>query len=461
MPMGDRSATVLVADDDSSVTASISLLLKQAGHRAITTSSAAETLDFLKLEDVDLVVQDMNFSRATTGEEGLALLSGIRELKPELPVILLTAWGSISLAVDGMKAGAADFLTKPWDNERLLSVIETALDLTASKPQPAADRETLDQEFDFGAIIGKAPPLLDVLNRVARVARTDASVLILGESGTGKELVAEAIHLNSHRADGPMVTVNLGAVPGSLFESEMFGHVRGAFTDAKRSRQGHVTTADRGTLFLDEIAELERPSQVKLLRVLQDHSFQPVGSDETRRSDFRVVSATNRDLPERVADGSFREDLYYRVNLITLHLPPLRERLSDIPLIASHHLRELRERYDLPEISISSGGVHWLQQQPWPGNVRQLKHQLERVVLLSDALELTADHFGAWPQDESSRPTENHWPPVGSMTLDEVQAMMIERAMKQSERNITRAAEALGLSRAALYRRLAKYKISE
>lgn len=468
--MSEPGAAVLVVDDDRSVLASISLLLKRGGHRPVTATGPEEALARLAAGGVDLVVQDMNFSRATTGREGLELLERIRELHPAVPVILITAWGSISLAVEGMKAGAADFLTKPWDNERLLSVIATSLDLAgdlaASAPgapgseRPPVDREALDEAFDFGAILGKSPALLEVLDRVARVARTDASVLLLGESGTGKELVAEAIHINSHRVAGELVRINLGAVPAALFESELFGHVKGAFTDAKTARRGHVARADRGTLFLDEIAELDRPSQVKLLRVLQDRSFRPVGSDEVEHSDFRIVAATNRDLPEAVRSGEFREDLYYRINLITLRLPPLRERRMDIPLIAAHHLRELRERHGLPEITLSRAAADWLSGQSWPGNVRQLKHVLERTVLLSDTRRLEPEHFTTWPLDET-RPAEasGEWPPVGSLTLDEAEALMIDRAMRQCDGNITRAAEALGLSRAALYRRLAKYKI--
>ena len=464
--MRESGAAVLIVDDDRSVIASISLLLKRNGHRPEAATGPEEALARLEGGGIDLVIQDMNFSRATTGKEGLELLERIRFRHPAVPVVLITAWGSISLAVDGMKAGAADFLTKPWDNERLLSVVETSLDLAVDlalgtgSERPPIDREALDEAFDFGAILGKSPALLEVLDRVARVASTDASVLLLGESGTGKELVAEAIHVNSHRAAGELVRINLGAVPAALFESELFGHVRGAFTDAKSARKGHVARADGGTLFLDEIAELDRPSQVKLLRVLQDRCFRPVGSDEVVRSDFRIVAATNRDLPEAVRSGEFREDLYYRINLITLRLPPLSERRMDIPLIAAHHLRELRERHELPEVTLSQAALDWLAAQSWPGNVRQLKHVLERTVLLSDARRLEPGHFTAWPLDETRQgEADTDWPPVGSVTLDEVEALMIDRAMRQYDRNITRAAEALGLSRAALYRRLAKHKI--
>ena len=285
----------------------------------------------------------MNFSRVTTGEEGLALLAAIRRLRPRLPVILITAWGSIALAVEGMKAGAADFVTKPWSNAQLLQAVETALSLARQgdagegKGAPAS-REELDRRFDFRGLIGAEPRFLKLLELIGRVAPTDASVLITGESGTGKELVAEAIHRNSRRREGPFVKVNLGGISSTLFESEMFGHVKGAFTDARADRKGRFETADRGTIFLDEIGEVDPAAQVKLLRVLQDRSYEVLGSSATRTVDVRVVSATNRDLAEMVAQGQFREDLLYRLNLIAVRLPALRERRGDVPLLARHFL---------------------------------------------------------------------------------------------------------------------------
>jgi len=451
------TATILVVDDDVSVTASLTLLLKQSGFRAVTAADPAAAIEALRREAIDLVVQDMNFSRSTTGEEGLALLREIRRAQPTLPVILITAWGSIGLAVEGMKAGASDFVTKPWDNERLVETLKTALSLFGRSRADEADRETLDRDFELSEILGRNAALVRVLNHVARVSRTDATVLITGESGTGKELLANSIHANSRRAEGPLVKVNMGAIAPSLFESEMFGHVRGAFTDARRDRVGYFEEADGGTIFLDEIAEVDRASQTKLLRVLQDQTFQRVGESQQRRSSFRVVAATNRNLSELVARGAFREDLYYRLNLITLEMPPLRARKDDIPLIAAHHLRQIKERYGLGEINVAPDGWRWLAAQPWPGNVRELKSCVERAALMSGSsllgrAELEAES-GAGDFPTTERLDRDVLP------LDQVEKVMIGRAMSQCTGNVTRAAELLGLSRAALYRRLAKHGI--
>ena len=454
------TATILVVDDDVSVTASLALLLKQNGFECLNAADPERALAAMAQRNVDLVIQDMNFSRSTTGEEGLSLLRDIRRARPAVPVVLITAWGSIALAVEGMKAGAADFVTKPWDNERLVQVVKTALSLFGgTRGAEHADRESLDKEFDFSEILGKDPALVRTLSRIARVAKTDATVLIFGESGTGKELLANAIHSNSARASGSFVKVNLGAIVSSLFESEMFGHVRGAFTDAKRDRTGYFEQAHGGTIFLDEVAEVDRASQVKLLRVLQDHTYQRVGSGELRKSSFRVVAATNRDLAALVASGQFREDLYYRLNLITLEVPPLRKRKGDIALIAAHHLRQIEERHTLGELSFGADVVPWLTEQPWPGNVRELKHSLERAVLISGQKVLTRADFETSASERE--PPRAAAPLDGDlMKLDEVERLMIQRAMQQSGRNITQAAELLGLSRAALYRRLAKHGLS-
>jgi DNA-binding NtrC family response regulator len=451
------TTTILVVDDDVSVTASLELLLKQSGFRSVVAAEPATALEALRKRSIDLVIQDMNFSRSTTGEEGLELLRAVRHAYPSLPVVLITAWGSIALAVEGMKAGAADFVTKPWNNDRLVQVVRTALSLFGERPAAGADRESLDKEFELSEILGRDPALVRVLNQVARVARTDAAVLIAGESGTGKELLANAIHANSTRANGPLVKVNMGAIVPSLFESEMFGHVRGAFTDAKRDRVGYFEQADRGTIFLDEVAEIDRTSQIKLLRVLQDQSFQRVGDGERRRSDFRVVAATNRDLGSLVAAGEFREDLYYRLNLIKLVMPRLSERAGDIPLIAAHHLRQVRTRYGLGEVELARDAVRWLHAQAWPGNVRELKACIERAALMSARPLLTRPDLEATVRNaESSAATRLDRDVV---PLGEVEKLMIERAMSQSLGNVTRAAELLGLSRAALYRRLAKHEI--
>ena len=452
------SVDVLIIDDDPSVTASLTLLFKKAGISSAACADPESAIAFLEQRLPRLIIQDMNFTRQTSGDEGLALIRQIKQRWPTIPVILMTAWGSIDLAVEGMKVGAADFVTKPWDNDRLLQVAQTTLDLASQPNHKSLDRESLDLAYDFSHIIGQATSLLHVLTAISRVAKTNAGVLILGESGTGKELIADAIHVNSNRADKPLIKVNLGAIPSSLFESELFGHVKGAFTDAKRDRKGRIEEANGGTLFLDEVGELDKVSQVKLLRVLQDRRFQPVGSDRTVSSDFRVIAATNRDLADQVERGEFREDLYYRLNLISLQVPPLSERKSDIPAIAAHHMRELRETHQLPEIALTQRALTWLEAQSWSGNIRQLKHTLERTVLLSAKSLLDVEDFEAFSMQTSPR-KQTDWPPVGQFTLEQVEKLMIKRALEQYDYNLTRVAQELGLSRAALYRRLEKHEI--
>ena len=452
---------ILIVDDDPSVVASLGLLLKRHGHPARGARSQEEALALLRGQDFELVLQDMNFSRGTAGEEGLALLGEIRRLRPRLPVILITAWGSITLAVEGMKAGAADFVTKPWSNAQILQSVETALSLAANPGDgrgTTVSREELDRRFDFRGLIGVDPKWTKILELIGRVAPTDASVLITGESGTGKELVAEAIHRNSRRRDGPFVKVNLGGISSTLFESEMFGHVKGAFTDARADRKGRFELADGGTIFLDEIGEIDPPSQVKLLRVLQDRSYEVLGSSHTRTVDVRVIAATNRDLGELVAKGQFREDLLYRLNLIAVHLPPLRERRGDTPLLARHFLDLCARTYRTGPASIGDRALAWLQDQPWPGNIRQLKQTIERAVLVLDGARLdVADLVALSGLEQREARGGSALPSPGSMTLDEMEQAMIVKCMRHYEGNVTRVSEALGLSRAALYRRFEKY----
>jgi DNA-binding NtrC family response regulator len=453
---------ILIVDDDPSVTASLTLLLKQHGHSSRGASSPDEAMALLAAEPFALVLQDMNFSLATTGLEGLTLLARIREFRPGTPVILITAWGSIPLAVAGMRAGAADFVTKPWSNAQLVQSVETALALAAGAADtraPSATRAELDLSHRFPAIVGEDPKLLRILEMVARVAPTDASVLITGESGTGKELIAEAVHENSQRRDGPLIKVNLGGISSTLFESEMFGHVRGAFTDAQKDRRGRFETADGGTIVLDEIGELDLAAQVKLLRVLSDRSYEVLGSSTTRHVDVRVVSSTNRDLSDMVAKGTFREDLFYRLNLIALRLPSLRERPGDIPLLAEHFLAGAARRFARKKPSLSPRALTWLMSRSWPGNVRELKQAIERAVLVLDGDRLEADHFAALADLAASGSSDAELPTPGTMTLDAIEKAMIERCLAHAAGNVTRAAEALGISRAALYRRLQKHGI--
>ncbi|WP_342120418.1 sigma-54-dependent transcriptional regulator [Pseudoduganella sp. OTU4001] len=450
---------ILIVDDDSAVQVSLQLLLKQAGYAAHCADEPQQALQALAAHTFDLVLQDMNFSLQTSGEEGLALLAALRAAQPALPVLLMTAWGSIALAVKGMQAGAANFFTKPWDNAQLLELVRTTL--AAVPPAGGAgdgaqgpSRAELDRQFDFAGIIGEHPKLLRVLATIGQVAATRAPVLILGESGCGKELVADALHRNSPRAALAPVKINMGAVTPSLFESEMFGHVKGAFTDARSDRKGHFATAHGSTLFLDEIGELQRPDQVKLLRVLQDQSFTPVGASRSEQADVRVVSATNRELAELVASGEFREDLFYRLNLITIRLPALRERRSDIPLLVRHIVGTVAASYGLPAASVTPAALEWLAAQPWPGNIRQLRQTLERTMLLAGRPQLDkADFLAASAHEEGGSARLG----VDGMTLDQVERLMIEKAMEQHQGNISRVAAALGLSRAALYRRLERH----
>ena len=464
----------LIVDDDLAVRTSLKLLLKQAGYPAQAVATPAEALAVVRETPPQLVLMDMNFSLATTGADGLALLREVKLLAPNVPVILITGWGSISLAVEGMKAGAAEFVTKPWNNEALLQTIQTVLSLRANHAEssltpeagsPAAGRRQLDKQYRFADIVGQDAQLLHVLRSVGQVAPTDASVLIEGESGTGKELIAEAIHRNSHRRDQPFVKVNLGGISSSLFESEMFGHRRGAFTDAKADRAGRFELANGGTIFLDEIGELELASQVKLLRVLQDRTYEVLGDSKPRRLDIRVIAATNRSLAEMVQQGRFREDLFYRINLITVRLPALRERPADIPLLTQHFVDQLRATYHRPALRVSTRALHWLREQPLPGNIRELKNLVERAVLVSGKEELGPEDFQANAQRLPVRPPAGHGPESGelpapgTMTLDELEARMIRQALSHYDGNISRVAKALGLSRGALYRRLEKHAI--
>jgi DNA-binding NtrC family response regulator len=454
--------TILIVDDDASITASLALLLKQHGYASVSAHEPMEALAAMRRERPRLVIQDMNFSRQTSGEEGLDLLQRIRAEEPSMPVILMTAWGSIQLAVEGMKRGASDFITKPWANATVVQSVETALKLADTHVEKKdLTRAELDESWDFSNIIGSDAKMIRILEMIGRVAPTEASVLITGESGTGKELIAEAVHRNSNRRGGPFVKVNLGGISATLFESEMFGHVRGAFTDARQDRRGRFDLADGGTIFLDEIGELDQSSQVKLLRVLQDRTFEVLGSSKPRMVDVRVVAATNRTLHEMVQRGEFREDLLYRLNLINIHLPPLRDRRGDVPRLANHFLRLANEAYRADVESISTRAMEWLRTQTWPGNIRQLRQTIDRAVLIRGGRELDVDDFFAVRDAGSGETRDVNLPDAGTITLDEMEKRMIVKCMKHYDGNVSRVAEALGVSRAALYRRFEKYGITE
>lgn len=450
---------ILLIDDDIAVRTSLVLLLKNESYNVMSAAAPSEALAILKKNKPKLIILDLNFSIGTSGEEGIALLAKIKQINEAIPVILITGWGSIELAVQGMKMGANDFINKPWNNEHLLQSVKTFLDLGDHKSK-LQTRKQLDNQYNFQHIIGEDPRMLEILETIGRVAATDASILIMGESGTGKELIAEAIHQNSLRRNRPFIKVNLGGISTSLFESEMFGHVRGAFTDARFDRMGRFEMANKGTIFLDEIGDLDPGSQVKLLRVLQDRTYEVLGSSRTKTVDVRVVCATNKNLNEMVAKAGFREDLLYRINLITIHLPALRERPKDIPLLANYFIDNLRVIYNRPNLSISSGALKWLQQLPLPGNIRQLKNLIERSVLVNTKDKLDTDDISSQLDLSPGNSGNMQLPGVGMVTLEEVEKEMIKKALEYHKNRISKAAKSLGLTRSTLYRRLDKYQIS-
>ena len=447
------SKTILICDDDPTVRSSLSLVLKRAGYGIATAETPEQAVAQIRTTIPGLILMDMNYTSSTTGEEGLELLAKVKVLAPEVPVILITAWGSIHLAVQGIRAGAFDFITKPWNNLALLESIRTAIQVQESST--AADAAP-KSPFRRDKIIGKSPLLERVLQTVSRIASTHAPVLITGESGTGKELIAEAIHENSERKDRPFIKVNLGGISLSLFESEMFGHKKGAFTDAHYDRKGRFELADGGSIFLDEIGDLDMVSQVKLLRVLQDHTFESLGDSRPKQVDTRIICATNRNLPQMVQQGEFREDLFYRINLITVQMPALRERREDIPLLVEYFARQQARQNGLEPVEISAEAMEYLSRLPYPGNVRELKNFVERTILVSQQPHLTEVDFKN-QYVEIAVKTGGHDTSVHS--LEEIEKQMILRALELYGGNLSKVATALGLSRQAVYRRLEKYAI--
>lgn len=443
---------ILIVDDDRTIRDSISFLLKRKGYEVATAASDPECVALLRERPFSLIIMDMNFSLSTSGQEGLDLLRKTRILHPDTPVILISAWGSIDLAVEGMRLGAFDFITKPWNNLLLLQRIETALALSNSN-----SGTQISDDFDTCGIIGRSPQILSLLESVKKVAPTNAPVLILGENGTGKELIATAIHRNSQRANNPFVMVNLGGISQSLFESEMFGHSKGAFTGAANSRIGRFEAADKGTIFLDEIGDLDLSCQVKLLRVLQQHTFERLGETRPVKVDFRPVCATNADLPSMVASRTFREDLFYRINLITLQVPPLRERRDDIPLLVDHFLDQYRQLSG-NSVRISRPALAELMRYNFPGNIRQLKNIVDRAAILCSDGVIEPQHidFGV----EAPNHIQSQVTSFSGATLEEIEKQTISAALAKYEGNLTRAASALGITRQALYRKLEKYNIN-
>ena len=450
---------ILVIDDDISIRTSLSFMLKHAHYDVQAVASPKEAIAIVRTTAPELILMDMNYSLTTTGDEGITLLKQVKIFQPDTPVILMTAWGSINLAVKGMQAGAQDFVTKPWNNAALMQQIETALALNAKKKVVEETVPEKKGKFDRSHIIGKSKALMDVLKTIEQVANTNASVLITGESGTGKELIAEAVHRNSPRAKKPFVKVNLGGISQSLFESEMFGHKKGAFTDASSDRVGRFEMADKGTIFLDELGELDLSCQVKLLRVLQEQTFEVLGDSRPRKVDIRVVSATNANLQEMVKKHTFREDLFYRVNLITVHLPALRERREDIPLLVRHFADKQCEANGRPKVDFTPEAMRFLQNLPYPGNIRELKNLVERTLLVCGKDTLDANDFKGQVVMPEVKATDSNDMTMEDMTLDESERQQILRTLEKYDNNLTQVATVLGVTRQALYRRLEKHNI--
>jgi DNA-binding NtrC family response regulator len=444
---------VLIADDQADVLEALRLLLKSEGSHIETVKRPADIITAIEERDFDVLLMDLNYTRDTTsGQEGLDMLTRIQKLDSTLPVVVMTAWSSVDVAVEAMRRGASDFIQKPWDNARLLTIVHTQAELGQAlrRGQRLEAENRILRDEGKPKLIAESPAMQPVLQIIDRVGASDANVLISGENGTGKGVVAQTLHVVSTRASKPMVTVNVGGLSEGVFESEMFGHVKGAFTDAKADRVGRFEMAEGGTLFLDEIANLPIKHQPKLLRVLETGEFERVGSSKTRRANARIISATNSDLGEEVSAGRFRQDLLFRLNTVEILLPPLRDRREDIPLLAMHFLRQHERHYRKNVEGFHPAAMQALLKHAWPGNVRELDHAIERAVLMALGATLEPRDLGLQSGREVSRRLED-------MSLEEVEGFLIQRTLAQCDGNVSRAAEKLGLSRSALYRRLQRF----
>jgi len=444
---------ILIADDQPDVLEALRLLLKREGYKIESAESPQQVLQMIENRDYDAAVIDLNYTRDTTsGQEGLDLLGRIQTIDAMLPVIVMTAWGSVDIAVEAMRRGARDFLQKPWENERLASIVRTQLELSEAirRGQRLEAENALLRGDNLPTLIAHAPTMSPVLDLVSRVGPSDANVLITGEPGSGKEVVARTLHAISGRANKPMVTVNAGGLAEGVFESELFGHVKGAFTDAKMDRVGRFELADTGTLFLDEIANVPMNLQSKLLRVLEVGEMERVGSSKTKRVDVRVISATNANLPEEVQNGRFRQDLLFRLNTIEIHIPPLRERKEDIVPLANHFLGVHARRYRKNIGGFDHNALQAMQEHPWQGNVRELNHVVERAVLMAQGNCIKASDLALRAASAGSARLED-------MSLEDVEEFLIKKALARYGGNVSHAASALGLSRSALYRRLQRF----
>ncbi len=443
---------ILIADDQPDVLEALRILLKSEGYQTDAVTSLGAVMNSLEKRTYALLMMDLNYTRDTTsGQEGLEVIPRIQSLDDTLPIVVMTAWATVDLAVEAMKLGARDFVTKPWDNERLLAIVRTQIALGSAirkSQQLEAKNELLRGKMPN--IISESPRMRPVIELVTRVAPSDANVLITGENGTGKGLIAQALHSLSGRASKIMITVNMGGLSEGVFESELFGHVKGAFTDAKTDRAGRFELADESTLFLDEIANLPMTQQAKLLRVIETGEFERVGSSRTLHANVRIISATNSNLTEEVVAGRFRQDLLFRLNTIEIALPPLRERREDIAPLAAHFLRQHAKRYRKTPTGFEPAAHEALIRHEFPGNVRELDHIIERAVLMSQGAQIKTNDLGLTTISDGS-------PRLEEMSLEEVEAFLIKKALARHNGNARQAAESLGLSRSAFYRRLQHY----
>ena len=444
---------ILIADDQPDVLEALRLLLKREGYKTESVDSPAAVVNAIENRDFDAAIIDLNYTRDTTsGEEGLDLLAKIQKVDATLPVIVMTAWSSVDLAVEAMRRGARDFIPKPWENQRLASVVRTQLELSEAirRGQRLEAENMLLRGDNLPTMIVQSQAMQPVLDLISRVGPSDANVLITGEPGTGKEVIARTLYAVSSRSTKPMVTVNAGGLAEGIFESELFGHVKGAFTDAKTDRVGRFELADTGTLFLDEIANVPLNLQAKLLRVLEIGEMERVGSSKTKRVDVRVISATNAKLPEEVENGRFRQDLLFRLNTIEIHIPPLRERRDDIPPLANHFLGVHARRYRKSIIGFDQNAMQSMQEHNWQGNVRELNHVVERAVLMTITNSIRVSDLALRPGNVPAGRLED-------MSLEEVEEFLVKKALARFDGNVSHAASALGLSRSALYRRLQRF----
>ena len=450
---------ILVVDDNEDVLLSLNMLLKPYVEAVRVTAKPERVIEFMDSFHPDVIILDMNFSRdAISGEEGYEWLTRILEHDPKSVVLFITAYVDTEKAVRAIKAGAVDFIPKPWDRRKLLDTVKSAVELKQSRNTEDSDTETSDDEVLFPNLIGECDAMRNMKQQIARVAATDANVLITGENGAGKDVVAHAIHQLSQRSDKPFVNIDLGCIPETLFESELFGHEKGAFTDARNAKEGRVEQADGGTLFLDEIGNLSMQMQQKLLSVIEKKETSRIGASKTKKVDLRIVSATNANLAARISEGTFRQDLFYRINTIELHIPPLRDRGEDIILLAEHFLSIFAMRYDRSGVGLSYDARAKLLKHSWPGNVRELQHCIERSIVLSNSSTLSASDIQITHDLQSPNNGETTETQM-SLNLEELERNAIKRAVSMSNGNLTQAAELLGITRFALYRKIDKLGI--